>query len=99
MAHIVPRSLYFSIFAILMALTAITVWVAFYDLGPLSAVVAVGIACVKATLVVLYFMHVRFSSRLIALTVASGPFWLGILFALTMNDYLTRTWSRIVMGW
>jgi cytochrome c oxidase subunit 4 len=58
----------------------------------MSAVVALGIAAVKATLVALFFMHVRYSPRLIGLTVAAGLFWLSILFGLTMNDYLTRGW-------
>jgi cytochrome c oxidase subunit 4 len=91
-AHVVPVRTYVAVFASLMVLTAVTVWVAFYDLGTLSAVVALGIATIKAALVVLYFMHVRYSHRLIGLAVAAGLFWLGIFFALTLNDYLTRGW-------
>jgi cytochrome c oxidase subunit 4 len=91
-AHVVALRTYLAVFATLMVLTAVTVWVAFFDLGLMSAVVALGIAAVKATLVVLYFMHVRYSPRLIGVTVAAGLFWLAILFALTMNDYLTRGW-------
>jgi len=58
----------------------------------MNVVIAMTIAVIKATLVVLYFMHVRYSSRLIWLIFASALFWMGILFALTFSDYLTRDW-------
>jgi cytochrome c oxidase subunit 4 len=90
--HVVPLRIYFAVFAALMVLTAVTVWVAFYDFGTMSAVAALGIATAKATLVVLFFMHVRYSPRLIGLTLVAGLFWLGIFIALTLNDYLTRGW-------
>jgi cytochrome c oxidase subunit 4 len=90
--HVVPRRIYYAIFALLMILTAITVAVAFVDLGPLNAVAALTIAVAKATLVVLFFMHVRYSTRLTWLVVAGSVFWLGILLALTFADYLTRSW-------
>jgi cytochrome c oxidase subunit 4 len=90
--HIVPRRTYYLIFAALMAFTAITVGVAFLDLGPMNAVVALTIACTKATLVVLFFMHVKYSTRLTWAVVAGSVFWLGILLTLTMSDYLTRAW-------
>lgn len=88
--HIVPLSTYYAIFAALMVGTAITVWVAFIDLGALNTVVALAIACTKATLVVLYFMHVKYSSKLTWAVVAGSVFWLLIMLALTYNDYLTR---------
>jgi cytochrome c oxidase subunit 4 len=88
--HIVPVKLYFGIFAALMVFTAVTVWVAFHDYGVFNIVVAMTIAVCKATLVVLYFMHVRWSSRLIWVVVGAGLVWLVILLALTMADYLTR---------
>ena len=71
-----------------------TVVAAFYDFpGPLNAVVALTIACVKATLVVLYFMHVRYSSsRLISLVIVAALLWLAIMFAITFSDYWTRMW-------
>ena len=73
--------------------TGLTVIAAFQDFpGPLNAVVALTIAVVKATLVVLYFMHVRYSSRLVWLIVTAGLFWLAIMFALTLSDYSTRDW-------
>ena len=91
--HVVPKRIYYVIFATLMVLTAVTVGVAYIDLGAMNAVAALAIACFKATIVVLYFMHVKYSTRLIKLTVIAGLYWMGILFALTFSDYLTRAWG------
>ena len=91
--HIVPVRTYYLIFLILMVCTAITVAVAFVDLGPLNAVVAMTIAVLKATLVVLFFMHVKYSTRLTWAVVLGSVFWLGILIVMTAGDYLTRAWS------
>jgi cytochrome c oxidase subunit IV len=90
--HIVSKKLYFVIFGALMVLTILTVWVANIDLGSekLNTVVALAIAVTKAVLVVLYFMHVRYSSRLTWVVVAGGFLWLIIMVGLTMSDYLTR---------
>jgi cytochrome c oxidase subunit 4 len=88
----VLRSTYYVVFLLLMAGTAMTVAIAFVDLGPLNAVAALAIASAKATLVVLYFMHVRYSTRLTWVVVAGSLFWLGILLVLTLSDYLTRKW-------
>jgi cytochrome c oxidase subunit 4 len=90
--HIVPKRVYYTIFAILMVCTALTVWVAFLDLGALNTVAALAIAVFKATLVVLFFMHVKYSTRLTWAVVIASVFWLGILLALTLGDYLTRGW-------
>lgn len=90
--HIVSKKIYFLIFSALMVLTALTVVVANYDLGRLNAIVALSIAVLKAMLVVLYFMHVRYSSRLTWAFVGAGFFWLAILFALTLSDYFSRPW-------
>jgi cytochrome c oxidase subunit 4 len=90
--HVPSLKLYFTVFAILMVGTAVTVLVAFYDLGPLNNVMMLTIACVKAMFVILYFMHVRWSSRLTWLVVASGFVWLLIMFTFTMTDYLSRGW-------
>lgn len=96
--HIVSKQVYFVIFGALMVGTALTVLAAFQDLDHLfhftgaNTVVALTIAVTKATLVVLYFMHVRYSTRLIWVVVVAGFFWLGILFVLTMSDYLSRGW-------
>ena len=92
-AHIVQPRVYVMIFLALMLGTGLTVMAAFYDFpGPLNVVVALTIAVVKATLVVLFFMHVRYSGRLIWLVIFAALFWLGIMFALTISDYWTRTW-------
>jgi cytochrome c oxidase subunit 4 len=88
--HIVSKKLYFVIFGALMVLTFLTVWVATIDLGALNTPVALAIAVTKAVLVVLYFMHVRYSSRLTWVVVAGGFLWLIIMVGLTMSDYLTR---------
>jgi len=91
--HIVSPRVYISIFLVLMVGTGLTLVAAFQDFpGPLNAVVALTIAVVKATFVVLYFMHVRYSSRLIWLVIAAALFWLAIMFALTISDYSTRAW-------
>ena len=89
---IVPAKYYFLTFAALMALTVVTILAARVDLGALNAAVALIIAGTKATVVVLIFMHVKYSSRLTQLIAAAGFFWLGILLVLTMSDYLTRGW-------
>jgi cytochrome c oxidase subunit 4 len=96
--HIVPRLTYYKVFATLILLTGITVGVAFIDLGRLNAIVALAIAVGKAVLVVLIFMHVRYSSRLTWIVVAGGVFWLMLLIALTLSDYLTRSWMPVI-GW
>jgi cytochrome c oxidase subunit 4 len=92
--HIVQRKVYFAIFGGLMFFTALTVLAAFQDLDHFfpgaNTVLALTIAVIKATLVVLYFMHVRYSSRLIWVIVVAGIFWLGIMFVFTVSDYLTR---------
>ena len=91
--HIVQPRVYVMIFLALMLGTALTVMAASYDFpGPLNVVVALTIAVVKATLVVLFFMHVRYSGKLIWLVIFAAVFWLGIMFALTISDYWTRTW-------
>ena len=95
--HIVYPRVYIIIFLTLMAGTGLTVLAAFQDFpGPLNAVVALTIAVIKATCVVLYFMHVRYSSRLIWLVIAAALFWLAIMFALTISDYSTRSWLPVM---
>ena len=92
-AHVVSKKTYYAVFGVLMALTAITIAVAYVDLGPINAVAAILIACFKALIVVLYFMHVKFGTRLVKLTAIAGLYWMGILLALTLGDYLTRGWG------
>jgi cytochrome c oxidase subunit 4 len=88
--HVSPVRTYATILGTLLVLTAATVWVAFYDLGPLNDIVALGIASTKAVLVMLFFMHVKYAGRMVKLTVVGGFFWLNILFGLTVLDYVTR---------
>ena len=90
--HVAPKSMYYAVFAALIVGTALTVGVAFIDLGPLNNILMLGIAITKALLVILFFMHVRWASRLTWVVAASGFFWLLILFGLTMTDYLSRGW-------
>lgn len=90
--HVAPVRLYLTIFGALMVGTIITVAVAYFDLGFLNNIVMLAIACTKALLVVLYFMHVRWSSRLTWVVAFAGFFWLLILFGLTMTDYMSRGW-------
>ena len=90
--HIVPIRVYLAVFVALLLFTATTTAVAFVDLGPFNNVAALGIAAVKASLVILYFMHVRTSTRLTPLVLAASAFWLVILFGLSLSDYLTRGW-------
>jgi cytochrome c oxidase subunit 4 len=96
--HISPTSSYYGIFGTLMVLTAVTVGVAFVNLGSLNFPVAIGIAITKATLVILFFMHVKYSSRLTKLIVAMAFFFLFIMFGLTLTDYLSRGWRTSPQG-
>ncbi len=93
--HVVPVRIYLLVFVALLVLTATTASVAFVDLGPLNNVVALGIAAVKAALVILFFMHVRYGTRLTPLVIAASLFWLVILFVLSLSDYLTRGWLGV----
>jgi cytochrome c oxidase subunit 4 len=90
--HVAPKSMYYAVFAALMVGTGLTVAVAFFDLGVFNNVLMLGIACTKALLVILFFMHVRWGTRLTWVIAASGFVWLLILFGITMTDYLTRGW-------
>ena len=85
-----PIAVYFRVTGALFALLALTVGLAFVDMGPFNIVVAMTIAFVKALLVVLFFMHVKYSSKLVMLFAAAGVFWLAILFMFTLSDFLTR---------
>jgi cytochrome c oxidase subunit 4 len=88
--HIVPTRVYYGVFLALMVLTGVTSWVAFIDLGNFNLVVALAIAIIKATLVILFFMHVKYSTTLTKAVVASGFFFFMILVFFTMADLLTR---------
>jgi cytochrome c oxidase subunit IV len=90
--HVSSIKSYVAIFMTLMVLTTVTIVVAYINLGPWNKVVALGIASFKATLVVLYFMHVKYASRMTKLVVVTGFFFLAILLAETMVDYGSRGW-------
>jgi cytochrome c oxidase subunit 4 len=90
--HIVPVKVYLAVFATLLVLTATTTVVSAIDLGPWNTVVALGIAVIKATLVVLFFMHAKYSPRLIGVVIVGGLFWLAILLLITFSDFATRGW-------
>jgi cytochrome c oxidase subunit IV len=88
--HVSSPALYFKVWGALMLLLLVTWGVAQVNLHQLNIVAAMTIAVVKLLLVILYFMHVRHSSRVTWLFVAAGFFWLSIMFTLTMGDYLSR---------
>jgi cytochrome c oxidase subunit 4 len=92
--HVAPKRMYYMVFLALVVGTVLTVAAAKVDMGPLNNVVMLTIACTKATLVVLFFMHVRWSSRLTWVVAMSGFFWLLILFVLGMSDYMSRGWIQ-----
>jgi cytochrome c oxidase subunit 4 len=94
MNHVVPPSIYLIVGSVLLVLTGVTVWVSFLNFGVFNPIIALFIACVKATIVVLFFMHVKYSSKLTKLTVFSGLFLFLVLIGLTLADYSTRAWGR-----
>jgi cytochrome c oxidase subunit 4 len=89
-AHIVPVRVYWAVFITLLVMTAVTYGIAQIDLGPFNLLVALAIAVFKATLVVLFFMHVKYSTTLTKAIVASGFAFLAIMVFFTMSDFLTR---------
>jgi cytochrome c oxidase subunit IV len=89
--HHLPKNLYFMIFGALMVLTAITVSLAYVNLGQLNIVVALAVAIVKASLVVMFFMHLKYESPLTKVVLGAGVFWLVLLLGIIM-DYVTRSW-------
>lgn len=88
--HVIPQKVYYLIFVTLILLTLVTVDVAFYNFGFLNIYIAMGIATVKALIVAVYFMHLRYNPRLTWLFAGAGILWLLIMFVLTMADYMTR---------
>lgn len=90
LAHILPKTTYYWVFAWLGLLLVLTVTAGQFDLGVWNVPIAMGIALAKAALIVLYFMHVRYSPPLVKLFSAASFLWLLILLALTLADYLTR---------
>lgn len=95
---LVPRQLYYRVFVALLGLTLLTVGVAFLNLGPLNTIIALTIAVAKALFVLLFFMHLRYSSGLIWIVSGAGIFWLMLLLTIMQSDYLTRNWLPVA-GW
>jgi cytochrome c oxidase subunit 4 len=93
--HVTSRKVYFLVFGALMVFTVLTVIVAEFDFGVFNDIVALSIAVTKALLVILFFMHVRYSTRLTALTALAGFFWLAILILLILTDYVSRGSSML----
>lgn len=91
--HIVTPIQYTMVFGTLLLFTLITVLVAFVDLKWANPVLAIGIACFKAVIVILFFMHAKYQSRLIKMTIGSGFFVFGILIVMTLSDYISRSWG------
>src|SRR5271170_6548875 len=91
--HVVPISTYLGVFLALMVGTALTTWVAYIDLGRWNTVAALAIAVVKATLVILFFMHVKYAHGLTRIVILAGFFWLAIMVTLSCSDELTRHWE------
>jgi cytochrome c oxidase subunit 4 len=92
--HIVSPVIYVVILFALLVGTALTIWVSYIDLGIFNPILAIAIACTKATLVVLFFMHVKYSSKLTKLTVFAGIFTFLTLIGMTLSDYISRAWGR-----
>ena len=88
--HIVSPKVYAAILTALLVGTVVTVQAAKVDLGPWNIVLALAIAVTKMTLVILFFMHGKYSSRRTQLVIVAGFFWLAIMLGLTLQDYSTR---------
>jgi|HubBroStandDraft_3_1064219.scaffolds.fasta_scaffold943864_1 cytochrome c oxidase subunit 4 len=97
--HVVPMSVYLGVFFALLVGTALTTVVAYIDLGPLNTPIALLIAFIKMTLVILFFMHVKYQPGLTRLAILCAFFWLGIMMTLTLTDELTRGWEIRAMPW
>lgn len=93
--HIVPKRVYFLVFAALIALTWVTAIVSTIDLGPLNIYVALSIAIFKASLVILFFMHVKYGTKLTKMIVLCGLYWLILLLFIAMADLWTRNWMGV----
>ena len=91
--HVVGPKTYLIIFGCLFFFTALTVSAAFIDLGEFNPVIALAIAVIKAVLVVLFFMHIYYSSRLMKLTLTAGVFTFLVLITMTLSDYISRAWG------
>jgi cytochrome c oxidase subunit 4 len=91
--HIVTPVTYAIVFATLLVFTGVTVGAAYVDLGIMNPIIALAIACFKGVIVILFFMHVKYQSKLVKLTVASGFFTFIVLITMTLTDYMSRAWG------
>lgn len=87
---VISESTYYLVCGVLLVFTVLTYAVARFDFGEWNLIIALLIAAAKGSLIVLFFMHARYSSRLTWVVIGAGLLWLGILFTLTLSDYLTR---------
>jgi len=98
-AHVVPVKLYITIFIVLLLFTALTTGVAYIDLGVFNTVVAIAIAGAKMLLVMLFFMHIKYSPRLFKLVIVAAFFWLALLITFTLCDEFSRSWTQVPQSW
>jgi caa(3)-type oxidase, subunit IV len=96
--HIVSPKIYVAVFLALIFFTGLTYSIALMNLGPFNAIVAITIAMIKTMLVVLFFMHVKYSPKMTKVSIISGFFFLLILLALSMTDYISRPWAGSFAG-
>jgi cytochrome c oxidase subunit 4 len=98
-AHVVPYSIYIGVFIALLLGTGLTTWVAYIDLGAFNTPIALLIAFTKMTLVILFFMHVKYQTGLTQIAIVTAFFWLAIMITLTLTDELTRGWEMRPQPW
>jgi cytochrome c oxidase subunit IV len=97
--HIAPKRLYFFVFGSLLVLTLLTWRIAYIDLGQWNTVVALAIAVCKASMVAMFFMHLRWSGSMMRIVVCAAVFWLAIMITLTLGDVLSRNQVAPANGW
>ncbi len=97
--HVVPVKIYIAVWAGLLVLTGLTTGVAYIDLGVFNTVVALAIAVAKMMLVVLFFMHVKYTPGIPRIVMVAAVFWLAIMMSLTLADELTRHWTPVAHSW
>jgi cytochrome c oxidase subunit 4 len=93
--HIVPRRVYYLVFITLIVMTWVTAFVSTIDLGRMNVFVALSIAIFKASLVILFFMHVKYGTKLTKMIVLAGLYWLLLLLFIAMADLWTRGWMGV----
>ncbi len=94
-SHILPKSTYYKVYAALMFFLLLTVGLAYVDAGPLNFTVSMLIATIKAVMIMLIFMHVKYSERLVWIFAGASFLWLLLLIVFSLNDYFTRDWLNI----